>query len=472
MIDSGWNLMNKLTNKQKTTLLYGFLFGYVLSFVFAGRVYYEATALLTYDTTNQVLVSMFFHMIGLLIAGVLIKNRKAAKQTMILSILVCIVFTPFFLISEVVLGYFVIVLVSFFSGLSVACWAAYYKEYSLPEDRMQVIVQSVLIANILMVIAGLIATYLSVIAGFIIVIIYLVLSLCALLSFRDEQEMELVYENRKLGQTEINTLLIFFLFVTVATIDSGLMYGIINLKYETFSELTSWFWAIPYILAFGIVGMKLKRKNELGFVYAAFCLIGFGFLFNVILPFSAFSYIIIDICLLVAAAIIDLFWVSKIGVSFEYLKNPMRVESIAWAANVCGVLIGSILSSVIVQLGLDEKDLLIIALIVIVISIMIMPVMIKRLYLLLESNKFIETYQEQSQDQKIEFENRIPNYHDLTNREQEILQQILRGKSNKEISTELYISENTVKTHVRNILQKYNVTNRAQLISKIWQKEH
>ena len=79
---------------------------------------------------------------------------------------------------------------------------------------------------------------------------------------------------------------------------------------------------------------------------------------------------------------------------------------------------------------------------------------------------------EQSEVQKKEFACCIPNYENLTNREKEILQQILLGKTNKDISLELSISENTVKTHVRNILSKYGVTNRAQLISIIWQKEH
>ena len=53
----------------------------------------------------------------------------------------------------------------------------------------------------------------------------------------------------------------------------------------------------------------------------------------------------------------------------------------------------------------------------------------------------------------------------LTIREQEVLQLILSGKSNREISGALYISENTVKTHIRNIFSKYDITSRVELIS-------
>jgi len=50
----------------------------------------------------------------------------------------------------------------------------------------------------------------------------------------------------------------------------------------------------------------------------------------------------------------------------------------------------------------------------------------------------------------------------LTNREQDVLEQIVRGKSNKEIGAELDISEATVKTHINNLLGKLGVTDRTQ----------
>jgi len=50
----------------------------------------------------------------------------------------------------------------------------------------------------------------------------------------------------------------------------------------------------------------------------------------------------------------------------------------------------------------------------------------------------------------------------LTQREQDVLEQIVKGKSNKEIGTELDISEATVKTHINNLLGKLGVTDRTQ----------
>jgi DNA-binding NarL/FixJ family response regulator len=51
---------------------------------------------------------------------------------------------------------------------------------------------------------------------------------------------------------------------------------------------------------------------------------------------------------------------------------------------------------------------------------------------------------------------------ELTPREIEILQLVVDGKTNKEIATCLFIAENTVKIHLRNILEKLQLQNRIQ----------
>jgi DNA-binding NarL/FixJ family response regulator len=51
---------------------------------------------------------------------------------------------------------------------------------------------------------------------------------------------------------------------------------------------------------------------------------------------------------------------------------------------------------------------------------------------------------------------------DLTPREQEILQLIAQGASNREIAQTLYISEKTVRNHVTNILMRLNLRDRTQ----------
>jgi two-component system NarL family response regulator len=59
---------------------------------------------------------------------------------------------------------------------------------------------------------------------------------------------------------------------------------------------------------------------------------------------------------------------------------------------------------------------------------------------------------------------------DLTGREHEVLELIVRGRSNKEIGAALGISEATVKSHINSILGKLGVTDRTQAATTALQR--
>lgn len=59
--------------------------------------------------------------------------------------------------------------------------------------------------------------------------------------------------------------------------------------------------------------------------------------------------------------------------------------------------------------------------------------------------------------------------YNISNREREILEHILRGYSNKEIQHRLFLSPHTVKNHNYNLYKKLGVRNRFELIRKIFE---
>lgn len=58
----------------------------------------------------------------------------------------------------------------------------------------------------------------------------------------------------------------------------------------------------------------------------------------------------------------------------------------------------------------------------------------------------------------------------LTERECEILNELRHGATNMDIARALFISENTVRTHLYNVFRKLSVKNRTQAVS--WANEH
>ena len=65
-------------------------------------------------------------------------------------------------------------------------------------------------------------------------------------------------------------------------------------------------------------------------------------------------------------------------------------------------------------------------------------------------------------------DHRLPNLSILTEREQEIAQLVSEGLTTKQIASRAFISDNTVKQHLKRIFTKTDVNNRAELVQLIW----
>ncbi|MCD6397724.1 MAG: response regulator transcription factor [Spirochaetaceae bacterium] len=55
----------------------------------------------------------------------------------------------------------------------------------------------------------------------------------------------------------------------------------------------------------------------------------------------------------------------------------------------------------------------------------------------------------------------------LSEREEEVSRLLIKGETNSDIGEKLFISVNTVKSHIKNIYKKLEVSNRIQLIHLI-----
>jgi DNA-binding CsgD family transcriptional regulator len=247
------------------------------------------------------------------------------------------------------------------------------------------------------------------------------------------------------------------------------MYQVINPAFDHLKDFVSWYWALPYIIA--LVFMRnLSTKNKIQgplFLYVGMTMIIMAFISFMLLSCGPVDYFVVNTLMLGAFGIFDLFWWSIIGEMLDYSNNPIMIFGFGLSANVLGVLLGDILGVSINTIKIPEAEVTVIALTVTCITLVIMPPLNRQLVLLLKNHLYLSAYEgmEKKQQEEIIYHTKL--IEPLTEREHEVLKLLLAGKSNKEISSALFITESTVKTHVRNIFSKYDVSSRAELISTL-----
>ncbi len=72
--------------------------------------------------------------------------------------------------------------------------------------------------------------------------------------------------------------------------------------------------------------------------------------------------------------------------------------------------------------------------------------------------------------QRSQAQNRDDGIEPLTAREQQVLEQVAQGHTNREIAGILFLAEDTVKYHLKNIMQKLHLRNRAEVVA--WAVRH
>lgn len=207
--------------------------------------------------------------------------------------------------------------------------------------------------------------------------------------------------------------------------------------------------------------MKTKRFMV---IYIAIAMIIGAYISFMLLGRGVSGYLIVDTLLLGACGIFDLFWWGILGEILDYTDNPALLFGIGLSSNVLGVLSGGVLGMAI---SVSVSELAVIALTVVCITLFLLPMLNQQLTKLLNSQVCLAANDNTKQSKQLNIVKQNKNLDSLTVREQEVLQLVLLGKSNREISEGLYISESTVKTHVRNIFSKYDVGSRAELISSL-----
>jgi len=136
-----------------------------------------------------------------------------------------------------------------------------------------------------------------------------------------------------------------------------------------------------------------------------------------------------------------------------------------------GVLIGGLIGKFFTFSGAPTQNTVAIALAVVCVTLVILPLLFRQLSVLLDEQALYTALSVMPPDRQDKLSAYLAQFGILSAREREVAALLLQGKTYKKIASELSISENTVKTHVKNIYSKYNIQSRGELIDLVFKEE-
>lgn len=444
-----------------TVAAFSLLFAYLLSFLFEGPVLYSLLDKSGLPASSYILTAILFHFAGLFSCGFFVKTIRGARKTMAAGMLVSLAATLVFFLEPSYAWLVSLAVSGYAGGLAVASWGWFLRAGTPKKLRLRSCADVLIVSNLIMIGIGMVTQ-----RGLIHMSLALSLVCLAAGAFLTSRlSLEVPDDGETPSGSLLRPLVALFFFVAVITINSGLMYQVVNPAFAHLSWLTSWYWALPYIAALLIIRSLPVKTGVPGFLYGGMAMMIGAFLAFMVPGRDSIHYIVVDTLLLGACGIFDLFWWSILGEMLSYGKNPVAIFGTGLAANVFGVLLGDMLGISIRSMGLRPAEVTVIALTVVCVTLSLLPPLNRQLLLLLKNHLYLSRYSLMDSGQQAKILHSSPTFEPLTGREQEVLQEILAGKSNREIARTLFISESTVKTHARNIYGKYDVGSRAELIS-------
>lgn len=495
---------NWIKDDYIVSVLYFALFsGWLLSIPFQGQVLSARMTDLNYvPPTVFTYLIIAAHFTGLISGGFLVRSFNAARRLTITALYICMAGTIILLIPTPFLYSPVMVITAVLAGFVISCWGYYFQKFTAPGSKLKTAATIIIISNIIMIVLNTIAVNVSAVIAILISIIFIVLAIYICTThklpveltdknFGFDPKAQKIRSLRNFTEYPKNkepiaslrsALVLLYLFVSLITINSGLMYQVVIPSFSHHQLLTSIYWALPYIGTIYMMTRISEHINKSYIMYIAVTMIGFAYILFFSLNDSALSYVIIDTLLLGACGICDLFWWTILGEMLTFTNNPVKIFGVGLSANIFGILIGVFIGESLFSIESAGINPTTIAVCIVLITLIALPILYNRLAAVIDNNTFLFGLSNFVIDMTIASEvkgkhkNKMPGREEavisslklsgLTEREIEIAQHLLNGESYRMIAQDLNISENTVKSHIKNIYSKTHVKNKSELIKR------
>lgn len=453
------NEMSSFSKRRLSIALLSLMGARIMSFPYNGKLLYLVAGNNSVDGNIMLYVSLLSQVTGLILGGIFVIKAELARKILIIMMPVNILCVVTFIFLQRTTWIYTLALLSISAGLCITATAHFIQDHITYKNRYRTVAELLIIIFVLKLFIDNISLYISIQAGIVSLIVIMVLTwFLSIKITRIQKEKFKISIDKKASVKAPLLLLLLFLFVTIFSIDFGIMVQSVNPNYKSIGWPVDWFWIIPY-LGGAFLMRQIKTYDDRRFmINIAVGAMGFGFIIFMVMDFSLISYLIVTTVMMSAWAVSDVFWWSILGEMLEIVKNPASVLSVGYSAIMLGLLLGV----VIANSGRTETEasLSIVSMAVICLTLIILPILHRLLSGMIKNIKDYNTAETKTGEN-----NSIYGVECLTERESQIVSLLLKGRTCKLIAAELYLSENTVKTHIKNIYSKMGIRRKSELFN-------
>lgn len=465
------SLKNTFVMHRSLILFLGFAYGATIVFPAFGPALKVAVGdKMPYMSTAAFLFYVFsFMMPPRPLISKRISPNSVFKITVLLSpFVICLDWLPELLQWGIVLSF------SFFAGQLGSAWTQFYRLSVHTEDRGQVAGFSIAITFLILYICTLLIGWIPVRLALMLPVGLVFLSTHQLTALTEDYKKRTSTDPPQHGLSDNDTnhthfqqyYIFYFLFVVIY-ISGGFTYAGIFPKFEPFVFISKYYNVQPLFLTVifaGLIADKIGRKSML---YIGFGMVGLSFI-SFMLPASGLSYFLTQTFTQVGWGVVNTYvWVVSADLSIYYKRPTIAARGVS--CMLAGTVIGAFVANIFDTLSLSNDAYYAVAtlapLFVALIIISMVPETLR-----IETQRLLSLKVKQSASDTA-FEKKIFIDHErldvLTNREKEIAQLLIQGYTRKEICNRLSISINTLKTHIRHIYRKLDVTSKESLLKKL-----
>ncbi len=271
-------------------------------------------------------------------------------------------------------------------------------------------------------------------------------------------------------------ILVACLYFFVIKLNGGLTFHVIDPVFDTlFRGQFDFYVMLPYLVTLFLLFYFGDKLHRLFPIYLGTFLLGVSYLSFILYGQTAAGYFLTETLLQSGWAIIDLYLWTLFGLIASVYGRPLKICSFAFLANLMAGFAGG--ATGVYLVGTMENIQLwaaSFAIMVIFFTYLIMPWLQKRVEhdIFNYGNEPIQetaaaTTNQQDTINKL-LETVLPQFALLSSREKNVAELLVQGLSNKDISATLDISENTVKSHTKNIYAKMKLKNKKELVQKAY----